>query len=254
MRMNRVLKIFLMLFTSILYGYTMNKTVNEGEKLQRIMDYSDEITIRHLLSNTSGLPDYFEQKGENGRSLKDELISGKDEKWRFEDAITISKNMTPHFRPGQKNKAYHSDTNFQLLGKIIESVTGMTFSKALEKHIFQPLKLEKTYLDRDSADTFPEIMYYKSKPLPIPMAMSSFGPDGGIVSTADESMIFLKAFFDETLFPKEYLDEMKEWNKIFFPLQYGTGILNTLCEWHESVSPGVRFCCRQECQMYQEMR
>jgi len=56
------------------------------------------------------------------------------------------------------------------------------------------------------------------------MAMTSFGPDGGIVSTANESMIFLKAFFNGKLFPKEYLDEMKDWNKIFFPLQYGIGI------------------------------
>jgi len=55
------------------------------------VDYSDEITIKHLLSHTSGLPDYFEQKKENGQSLKDELISGKDQKWIFEETIKLQR-------------------------------------------------------------------------------------------------------------------------------------------------------------------
>jgi CubicO group peptidase (beta-lactamase class C family) len=54
--------------------------------------------------------------------------------------------------------------------------------------------------------------------------MCSFGADGGIVSTAEESMIFIKAFFNGQLFPKEYINEMKIWNNIFFPLQYGVGL------------------------------
>jgi len=52
--------------------------VMSGLHIYKGVDYSGEITIKHLLSNTSGLPDYFEQKGENGQSLKDELIFGKD--------------------------------------------------------------------------------------------------------------------------------------------------------------------------------
>ena len=55
--------------------------------------------------------------------------------------------------------------------------------------------------------------------------MASFGPDGGIVSTAEESMTFLKAFFAGTLFPARYLPELYQWNKIFFPLQYGVGLM-----------------------------
>jgi D-alanyl-D-alanine carboxypeptidase len=204
-------------------AYLPSNLMNDLHIYKRV-DYSDEITIKHLLSHTSGLPDYFEQKKENGQSLKDELISGEDQRWIFEETITISKKMKPHFKPGQKGKAHYSDTNYQLLGKIIEIVTDMTISQALAKYVFKPLGLEKTYLYQDSNDTVPATVYYKTEPLPIPMAMTSFGPDGGIVSTASESMVFLKAFFNGKLFPKEYLDEMKDWNKIFFPLQYGIGI------------------------------
>jgi D-alanyl-D-alanine carboxypeptidase len=147
--------------------------VMSGLHIYKGVDYSGEITIKHLLSNTSGLPDYFEQKGENGQSLKDELIFGKDQKWGFEDAISISKQMKPNFEPGKKTKAHYSDTNFQLLGKIIETVTGTTISQALSKYVFKPLGLEKTYLYQDSTDTLPETMYYKKEPMSIPMAMSS---------------------------------------------------------------------------------
>jgi len=61
--------------------------------------------------------------------------------------------MKPHFKPGQKGKAYYSDTNYQLLGKIIEIVTDMTISQALATYVFKPLGLEKTYLYQDSNDT-----------------------------------------------------------------------------------------------------
>jgi len=188
------------------------------------VDYSKELNVRHLLSNTSGLADYFEQERENGKSLKEELISKKDQKWTCEKAVQISKKMGARFKPGQKGKAYYSDTNFQLLGRIIENITGKNLSKALNDFIFNPLELKQTYLYQDVFDTTPSKFYYKDKPIHIPQAMSSFGADGGIVSTAGESLTFLRAFFEGKLFSKKYINEIQEWNNIFFPFQYGMGI------------------------------
>ncbi len=90
--------------------------------------------------------------------------------------------------------------------------------------IFNPLKLEKTYLFEDENDTTPKTLYYKTKELHIPKAMSSFGPDGGIVSNTSDMLIFIEAFFTGKLFPAEYLREMQEWNNIFFPMKAGVGI------------------------------
>ena len=39
-------------------------------------EYSDDITIKQLLAHTSGLPDYFQGKGRNGKSLEDDLKLG----------------------------------------------------------------------------------------------------------------------------------------------------------------------------------
>lgn len=188
------------------------------------VDYSNEITIRQLLAHTSGLPDYFQQKKASGKSLQDELTAGKDQSWTFEKVIEEVKKMKPTFKPGTPGKALYSDTNYQILGRIIETITNQKISVVLKEFIFEPLGLKQTYLYENSQDTAPATLYFKTNPLPIPLAMISFGPDGGIVSTSSELMTFLKAFFKGDLFPLEYFGEMKRWNKIFFPLEYGVGV------------------------------
>lgn len=194
-------------------------------------DYSGDLTIQHLLSHTSGLPDYFEDKPGGGVILLDELRSGIDRSWTFEEAVVHSKRMMPFFKPGEKGKAHYSDTNFQLLGKIIEGVDGKPLATVLDDRIFRPLALKKTYLYTDCRDTLPADIYYKDHPLHIPKAMTSFGPDGGIVSTAEETMIFLKAFFNGQFFPQAVLKALYHWNRVMFPLEYGVGVMRFKLPW-----------------------
>ncbi len=98
-------------------------------------------------------------------------------------------------------------------------------AKAVDEHICQKVGLTKTYLYQDPNDTRPVPMNFKKNLLHIPMAMSSFGADGGIVSTANDGLIFLRAFFGGQLFDSRHLPHLtSRWRKIFFPLQYGIGI------------------------------
>jgi CubicO group peptidase (beta-lactamase class C family) len=187
-------------------------------------EYSTELTIQQLLAHTSGLPDYFQNKGYNGKSLEDEIIAGKDRAWFFEETIEITKSIKPLFIPGTPGKAHYSDSNFQLLGKIIEIVSGKSYANYCDEVIIKPLGLSQTYVYQDPNDQNPKCLYFKEKPLPIPLAMSSFGPDGGIVSTSTELLIFLEAFFEGKLFPERYISELKQWNRIFFPMRSGIGI------------------------------
>jgi D-alanyl-D-alanine carboxypeptidase len=189
------------------------------------VNYSDTLTISNLLAHTSGLPDYFEDKGADGKSLLQKLQEGADQSWTFEQAVEMSKKMPPEFAPNTKGKAHYSDTNFQLLGKIIENIYGKTIAEVMQEVIFQPLGLKQTYMYADAADKTPAVMYFKNKPLDICKAMTSFGADGGIVSTSEETMVFLKAFFNGTFFPKTYLPELYKWNSVMFPLEYGVGIM-----------------------------
>ena len=188
-------------------------------------DFSTEITIRQLLSHTSGLGDYFQGKAKHvAGSLEKSVVAGEDQSWNFEDVIRMTREIAPEFKPGQSGKAFYSDTNFQLLGKVIENVSGKSLSSVMKELIFQPLGLRCTYLYQDESDKRPVSLNYKDEHLWIPKAMSSFGADGGIVSTTNESMRYLQAFFKGELFPVEYLDEMSDWNRIFFPLEYGLGV------------------------------
>jgi len=222
-------------------------------------EYSDELTIKHLLSHTSGLSDYFQGKGKSGKSLENEITNGHDQFWTFEQAIDRTKKMKPLFAPGTKNKANYSDANFQLLGKIIEIKTNKTYAENCNEFIIQPLSLTRTYLYQDATDKTPKTLYYKSNELHIPKAMSSFGADGGMVSTSTDMLIFIEAFFTGKLFPSIYIDELQEWNKIFFPMRSGIGIHQFKLAWifnptgaipyfigHSGLSGALAYYCPKE--------
>lgn len=213
----------------------LSAQVLQGLHVFKGQEYSAALTIQNLLAQTSGLPDYFEDKARGNESLLEEVTNGHDQYWSFEQAIERTKRLPAKFKPGTKGKAHYSDTNFQLLGKIIEQITGLEFHQACEEYLFRPLALTHTYVYVDAKDTLPAPMYYKSQPLHIPKAMASFGSDGGIVSTTEESLTFVKAFFGGSLFPKEYLAELYEWNRIMFPLEYGVGVMRF--KWPRIFSP-----------------
>ena len=94
--------------------------------------------VRHLLSHTSGIPDYYTKAPENGKSFFDILISEPDRIWTVEDTVAFARdNLIPEFAPGEK--ASYADTNFQLLGFIIESVTRQSLHDVYKEVIFEPL-------------------------------------------------------------------------------------------------------------------
>jgi CubicO group peptidase (beta-lactamase class C family) len=184
-------------------------------------DYSNDLTILHLLSHTSGLPCYLADKQADGRRVMDELEAGIDQAWPIEKLIQAVKTMKPHFRPGKAGKAKYSDTNYQILSLIIEKVTGSPIQNVLT-NVFQELNLLKTYVMEDSLDRGFVPIYYKAEPIHLPLFFCSTHND--IVSTARDQMTFLKAFLNGHFLPKERFGELEQWNKVFFPFQYGIGI------------------------------
>jgi D-alanyl-D-alanine carboxypeptidase len=196
----------------------------KGLHLYRGKEYAAQITIAQLLAHTSGLPDYFQDKDSEGRNWESRLKSGDDFEWSFEQAMDQTRSMKPLFAPGCPKKAHYSDANFQLLGRIIELVSGMSYAEACIQYIIHPLQLEHTYVYSRATDTRPTKLYHGPTELNIPKAMTSFGADGGMVSTTVNMLRFIEAFFTGQLFPEAYIQEMQDWRRIFFPLQSGMGI------------------------------
>jgi len=99
-----------------------------------IPDYSsgDQITIEHLLTHTSGIPDHTELPGYNKerRAYPQKLTQ----------TIDTFKNLPLQFSPGAKFK--YSSSGYILLGYIIEKVSGISYQDFVKNHIFKPLKMD----------------------------------------------------------------------------------------------------------------
>ena len=187
-------------------------------------DHTREITIAQLMSNTSGIPDYYYYDKAKGEAASD-LLAGNDEAWPLERAIEKAKTLKPKFIPGQSGKVHYSDTNYQLLGGIIETVTGKGIGEVFRECIFAPLNLQNTYVFSDLEDSTPVPILYKTREIHAPRYMASVSAEGGIVSTSRECMQFLKGFFNGVFFPQEAIEELKQkWNMIYFPGQFFFGL------------------------------
>ena len=87
--------------------------------------------------------------------------------------------------------------------------------------------MSNTYVYNDINDKELAAFYYKTKKLWLPNYMSSVSVEGGIVSTAEEVMIFMKEFFKGRFFPKEKIEGLKKWNLLLPPpgiFYYGVGL------------------------------
>jgi CubicO group peptidase (beta-lactamase class C family) len=180
------------------------------------------ITTEHLLTHTSGISDYFSDKLPGGQSLFDDVVSkGRD--WSYQDILERTRAIGVHGDPGKS--VHYSDTNFQLLGRMFETVHGNSYANALKDLITRPLGLENTFVITGSEDLANvSKMMYGDRALSIDSSMASTGCDGGIVSTTDETMKFLKVYYDGGLFNPDFSDPAKQnWRKIFPPLKYGLG-------------------------------
>jgi CubicO group peptidase (beta-lactamase class C family) len=70
----------------------LDSTLLKGLHVYKGKEYSFDITLRQLLAHTSGLPDYFQDKGPNGKSLEQELKEGNDQFWGLEEVLVRTKN------------------------------------------------------------------------------------------------------------------------------------------------------------------
>jgi D-alanyl-D-alanine carboxypeptidase len=139
------------------------------------------------------------------------------------------RGLTPKFAPGEGTKAHYSDTNYHLLGTIIESITGEPVAGVFSRLIFEPLGLANTFFfgqEERRSECPPAAIYLGKEPVDLPLFFSSHNTEGGLISTARDNLIFLRGFFEGRLFDLAWFERMTaRWNPIFFPMQYGYGMM-----------------------------
>ncbi|MDD2633682.1 MAG: serine hydrolase [Bacteroidales bacterium] len=184
-------------------------------------DYSSQLTLRHLISHTSGLPCYLIDKRADGRKNMDLILNGEDQSWPLTKVVDEVKKIKPKFPLGTKGKANYSETNFRLLERVLEVVTNKSIQSLLTA-VFQKLEMNDTFvLPSDSAGHCAPI-YFRQNRISIKEYWKSSQHD--VASTATDQMKFIKAFFNGKYFPEEFIESLKQWNNIFFPFKYGIGI------------------------------
>jgi D-alanyl-D-alanine carboxypeptidase len=175
--------------------------------LPGVVPNGENITVRQLLNHTSGLYDF-----KDTLTMEDVLTS----RWKTWTATEIVEralaNPPTHEPPGDVFN--YSNTNYTLLGMIIEKVTGKTYADEIERRLIRPLGLYGTELPGTSTRIRgPHPHGY----LPTPdgpldfteMNPSLFGAGGELISTTTDLNTFFAALLTGHLVSAQSLKEMK---------------------------------------------
>lgn len=194
------------------------------------VDRTGEVTIRHLMSHTSGFGDYFLYRM-HARRLRHEIAEGIDGAWNFEEVIQRTRSHGAVAAPGASKRAIYTDTNYHLLGRVIEQIEGKSFAQVVQTRVAERLGLSSTYIYCDPADRHPMPPLSRRMQVHVPRTMTSFQADSGLVTTSRESLIFARGFFEGYLFDKRVLPRLYTWRPMFFPAEFGTGIMKVQAPW-----------------------
>jgi D-alanyl-D-alanine carboxypeptidase len=165
------------------------------------------ITIRELLSHTSGIFNYTDDLG-----WQNSMFANPGHEWSPRDLLAIAFAKPPLFAPGT-NWSY-SNTNYILLGLVVEAITGEPVAEVLRERIFEPLALTSTSFPTGIAVQEPFAHAYLNFSgglvdlAPIVSPSWSYAA-GQIVSTAADVTKFLAALFSGKLLSPALMTQMK---------------------------------------------
>ncbi len=222
------------------------------------VDRTHQLTIRHLLSHTSGLPDWLEDRPRGGRSLVEEVFEGGDQTVELDGLIArVRDRLTPHFPPQpldrRRPRVRYSDTNFMLLTAVVEAATGQPLHLVHATRLFGPLGMRHTWVEGHSRPLeptpTPAALWAGGAPLEIPRLMHSMR---GIYATADDLLRFLRAMAGGGLFASTatFARMQQPWRRFGVPLdaaalrapgwpiEYGLGLMRfALPRWLTPFAP-----------------
>ncbi len=157
------------------------------------------ITLRHLLTHTSGLPDYEDAMDPRHYSPEHQIQDA-------EVLPLLQKQATPKFAAGARWD--YSNSAYVLLGLVVAKTSGMPFDKFLEHRIFKPLRMTNTLMYRKGQGSVVNRAYGHSKRAGAfvetdQSSTSATLGDGGIYSNLDDLAKWDDALRKHTLLPEQ---------------------------------------------------
>ncbi|MBN2306124.1 MAG: beta-lactamase family protein [Anaerolineae bacterium] len=174
------------------------------------LPYGDQITLRHLLTHTSGLFNIVEHDAYWADIFTEATIDEDAgivtlacvQRDPYDTLARYVYGKNANFEPGARWS--YSNTNYTLLGMVIETAAEMPLAEAYRTHIYEPLGMTSTFLD-----------CYEDPVIDVVHGYTGFGDTmtdvtelhesigwsaGGMVSTAPDLIAFARGLFSGALF------------------------------------------------------
>jgi len=199
------------------------------EDLVARVSFGDQITVRMLLNHTSGIAEWLTE------DVIAQIAEDLSIVWDVERLLDIAREQEPFFLPGA-GLAY-SNTDYTLLGAIIEAVTGNWWGDEVRTRILDPIGLNDTVVRAPGDASIPVGMARGYAAMggefldltPVDPSMAGAAGGNAMVSTTSDLARFLDALLAGELFAsEETLAEMLDFvdapDDLGYPYWYGLGL------------------------------
>lgn len=207
----------------------LNKTPTDYLDLEiiRRVPNADKASLRDLLNHQSGIPTWEFQPDWIRKGRGDQMKLG----YIWEKTETLEyvarEGLTAQFKPGERYS--YSNTNYTILGLVIEAVTGNSVAAEIRERILQPLHLEDTYLESFEKIPGSYVHHYhyatpyfnkaagvhrgftQIRPYVVESTPANLSPEwaaGGMVSSASDLVRWSRAIRDNELLGPEMQKEV----------------------------------------------
>lgn len=188
-----------------------------------VPDYGSTITLRHLITHTSGLRDWGSVAG----------ISGWDREYRTHNhdhvLDIVSRQSTLNFEPG--NEYSYSNTGFNLLAIVVSRVSGIPFAEFSRLYLFEPLGMRNTQW----RDDYRRIVKSRSSAytalddgsFEINRPIEDVHGNGGILTTVGDLLIWTQNLTDGVVGGPEFVRNMHEQGQLRdgAEIRYAAGLM-----------------------------
>ncbi len=190
----------------------------------------DRITVRQLLAMSAGVWTFTADKALVARFDADPMLT-----WSVEDTVSLVRSQPPDYEPDAK--VIYSDSNYVLLGLILEQVSGQAVPEYLRSRILDPLGLTDTDFPADDQPGVPApavLGYLPTEGAPL-RPIASINPafswtSGAMTSTPGDLARWARELTDGTLISHAAQQERlhtRQFTGVDVDYGYGLGVMNT---------------------------
>ncbi len=194
--------------------------------IPELAKYKDTLRVKHLIYNTSGITDYYKLPRPDGHSWITFNYFDND----YCIKVSLSQD-TLAFKPGDKWD--YCNVNYMLLAKIVEKISGLSFSAFCKQRLFEPLGMKNTLINDDVTEIIKNrVTPYNTRTAEYVEAYRKEGiiikPNGewlqhprnsphyggsGVVTTVNDLLIWSENFFTKKFGGQAFYDLMHHTEK-----------------------------------------